>query len=106
VEKVNSLLNEPFEGWERFLSFADVSRTLSSVQEHTGLDSLIVDLERSIDDFLSGILAKFKYSAFAPENVLCFLWLKEIEAKNLRILLVGIGNGADRSVLRRLLRNV
>lgn len=106
VEKVLSLLNEPFEGWERFLSFADVSRTLSSAQEHTGLDSLIVDLERSIDDFLSGILAKFKYSAFAPENVLHFLWLKEIEAKNLRILLVGIGNGADRSVLRRLLRNV
>lgn len=106
VEKILPLINEPFEGWERFLSFSDVSRTLSGAQEHTGLDSLIVDLERSIDDHLSGVLAKFKYSAFAPENVLHFLWMKEIEAKNLRILLVGIGNGADRSVLRRLLRNV
>ncbi len=106
VEKVQSLINEPFEGWERSLSFADVSRTLSGAQEHSDLDSLIVDLERSIDDFLSGILARFKYSPFAPENVLYYLWMKETEAKNVRILLVGIGNGAERTVLRRLLRNV
>ena len=106
LEKILSLINEPFEGWERFLSFADVSRTLSGAQEHADLDSLIVDLEKSIDDFLSWVLAKYKYSPFAPENVLHYLWMKETEAKNVRILLIGIGNGAERTVLRRLLRNV
>ncbi|HOR54510.1 MAG TPA: V-type ATPase subunit [Synergistales bacterium] len=106
MEKIQALINEPFEGWERFLSFAEVSRTLSGAQEHADLDSLIVDLEKSIDDFLSWVLAKYKYSPFAPENVLHYLWMKEIEAKNVRILLIGIGNGAERTVLRRLLRNV
>ncbi|MDI9393807.1 MAG: V-type ATPase subunit, partial [Synergistota bacterium] len=66
----------------------------------------IVDLEKSIDDFLSWVLAKYKYSPFAPENVLHYLWMKETEAKNVRVLLIGIGNGAERTVLRRLLRNV
>jgi len=106
VEKIQSLINEPYEGWERILSFADVSRTLSGAQDHADLDSLIVDLEKSIDDFLSWVLAKYKYSPFAPENVLHYLWMKETEAKNVRVLLIGIGNGAERTVLRRLLRNV
>lgn len=106
VERLVSLISEPLEGWERILSFAEVSRALSGAQEHSDLDSLLVDLERSIDDFISGVLSKFRYSPFAPENVLSFLWAKEIESKNVRILLVGIGNGADRSVLRRLLRHV
>jgi V/A-type H+/Na+-transporting ATPase subunit C len=106
VEKIVSMIGEPLEGWERILSFADVSRALSGAQEHSDIDSLLVDLERSIDDFLSFVLEKFRYSPFAPENVLNYLWKKEIEAKNVRILLVGIGNGAERSVLRRLLRHV
>ncbi|MDT8285270.1 MAG: V-type ATPase subunit, partial [Thermovirgaceae bacterium] len=105
-DRIISLISEPFEGWERLLAFADVAKALSGAQEHGDLDSLLAELERSLDDFLTGILEKFRYSSFAPENVLFFLWEKEIEAKNVRILLVGIGNGAEKSVLRRLLRNV
>ncbi|MDO9508092.1 MAG: V-type ATPase subunit [Thermovirgaceae bacterium] len=106
LDRIVSLINEPFEGWERLLAFADVSKALSGGQEHADLDSLLVDLERSIDDYLTGVLEKFRYSSFAPENVLYFLWKKEIEARNVRIILVGIGNGADKAVLRRLLRHV
>jgi V/A-type H+-transporting ATPase subunit C len=37
---------------------------------------------------------------------LTYLWSKETESKNVRIILVGIANGVDRESLRRLLRNV
>jgi V/A-type H+-transporting ATPase subunit C len=106
VSRIVSLINEPIEGWERILAFADVSKAVAGAQDHSDIDSLLVDLERAIDDFLTGVLEKFRYSPFAPENVLSFLWSKEMEAKNVRIALVGIGNGADRMVLRRLLRHV
>ena len=47
-----------------------------------------------------------RYSTFEPANVVRYLWLKEIEAKNLRIVLVSVANGVEKDAIRGLLRDV
>lgn len=105
-EKLLSLLAEPVEGWGRLLSFAGVSSVFEEMPETANAEDLVVDLEKAVDDYITDVLGPYRYSAFAPENILTYLWSKEIESRNVRIVLVGISNGVNRESLRRLLRNV
>ena len=105
-EKVLSLLSEPVEGWNRILGFADVSRVFEGVPETGNVDDLVSDIEKALDNYITDVLRPYRYSTFAPENILTYLWSKESESKNVRIILVGIANGVDKESLRRLLRNV
>ncbi|MBN1333117.1 MAG: V-type ATPase subunit [Synergistales bacterium] len=104
TEKLVGLIGEPVESWSRDLSFADIGLTLHHLQEVSDLGSLIVQIEKVLDEYISRILYKSRYGAFSPENVLHFLWLKEMETKNLRIILVAIANHTDKEVVRGLLR--
>jgi V/A-type H+-transporting ATPase subunit C len=74
--------------------------------ESGNTDDFVVDLEKALDDYITGVLKPYRYSTFAPENILTYLWAKESESKNVRVILVGLSSGADRKSLRRLLRNV
>ncbi|MFP4482335.1 MAG: V-type ATPase subunit [Thermovirgaceae bacterium] len=105
-DRILSLMAEPVEGWGRILGFADVSTAFRNLPEAGNTDDLIVDLEKALDDYITGVLGPYRYSTFAPENILTYLWAKEIESKNVRIILVGVSNDVDRDSLRRLLRNV
>lgn len=104
-ERLLSLLSEPVESWPRAIAFADVGRAFSDVQDVTDLNSLLVEMEKIIDDYVASILEKAKYNAFAPENILAFLWKKELEAKNIRIALVSVGNNTDRTLAKGLFRH-
>ena len=53
----------------------------------------------------TAFLSSFRYRSDAPENVLAFLWAKEMEVKNLRIVLVSKASRSDRDKVRRLLRH-
>jgi len=63
-------------------------------------------MERLLDNYITGVLSKAKYGAFSEDNVMQYLWSKEIEAKNVRILLVSVANNTNRELARGLLRNV
>lgn len=104
-EKLLALLNEPVESWPRVLSFSDVSGVFANVPDLSDLGALIVEMERALDEYVSAILARAKYEAFTPENVIAYLWAKEMEAKNLRIALVAVANNTDRTIARGLLRH-
>ena len=104
-ERLLSLLSEPVESWPRAIAFADAARTFAEVQDASDLNALLVDMEKVIDDYVASILEKAKYNAFAPENILAFLWRKELEAKNIRIALVSVANNTDRTLARGLLRH-
>lgn len=102
---LTSLMPEPFDSWGRLLSFADIGRAISSVVDDGNFDTLIVSLEKALDDFCQAVLADARYSAGAPENVLAYLWGKEMEVKNIRTILVSKGMAADRDEVRRSLRH-
>ena len=99
------LMPEPFEGWGRVLAFSDVGGAIAAIQDDGNFDNLIVNVERTLDDFCQSVVAQARYSASAPENVLAYLWGKEMEVKNIRTILVSKSMGSDKDEVRRLLRH-
>ncbi len=106
TDRLGLLLGEPIEGWDQSLPPAGVSSVLSQFRETTDLGLLAVDIERALDDYVTDYSKRFRYSPFAPENAIAYLWSKEIDAKNVRIAMVGVANGADRATVGRLIRHV
>ena len=106
MERLLSLYGEPLESWGRTLGFADVGTVLQKMGDISEIENLLVDLETVLDDYVTGLLQKARYDAFSPVNVLLYIWSKEMESRNIRIALVGKANGADKEVVRRLLRHV
>jgi V/A-type H+-transporting ATPase subunit C len=49
-------------------------------------------------------LQEARYSSDAPENVLAFLWGKEMEVKNIRTILVSKGTRSSPEEVRRMMR--
>ena len=106
LERLVDLGSEPVESWSRVLHYADVAPYLAEMGEQGSSEAMLVMLEKALDDYISGMLAPFSYTPFAPENVLRFLWSKEIETKNVRIVLVSKTSGLDRDMVRKVLRRV
>ena len=104
VEQLLSMLSEPIESWVRVLSYADIGRVLYHVQDGADMNALLVEMEKILDDYVTSILQTAKYSAFAPENVLNYLWHKEMEAKNVRVALVSVANAMDKDLARGFMR--
>lgn len=100
-----ALLPEPFETWGRVLSYADIGQSLTHVLDDGDFDTLIVALEKTLDDYCQSILDRARYSSNAPENVPAYLWGKEMEVKNLRTILVSKSTDSDKEETRRLLRH-
>lgn len=100
-----SLITEPFESWGRTLEFSNLGRVLSTMDASGGFSELILTLEKVLDDFYLDQIAISRYSQSAPENILAYLWAKEMEVKNVRVILVSKGSKADKDHLRRLLRH-
>lgn len=100
-----ALLPEPFESWGRMLSYSDIGAAISRVQDEGDFDKLIVDLEKTLDDFCQAVVERARYSSGAPENVLAYLWGKEQEMKNIRTILVSKSTDSAADEIRGLLRH-
>ncbi|MDO5116107.1 MAG: V-type ATPase subunit [Synergistaceae bacterium] len=100
------MISEPFETWGRIVDFSDFSRMLASIDGAASFDDIIMDLERDLDDFYLDSIADSKYSPDAPGNVIAYLWAKEMEVKNIRMIIVSKTNKKDKDQVRRLLRHV
>jgi V/A-type H+-transporting ATPase subunit C len=106
IEKLQGLLSEPPDSWERILSYADVGKALQEMEETSDLNAMLLSLETALDNYLLSLLGRYAYDSFAPENVLRFLWRKEMEAKNLRIIFVSKANGMAVGKTKGMLRHV
>ncbi|HOO63695.1 MAG TPA: V-type ATPase subunit [Synergistaceae bacterium] len=106
VERLQGLLSEPPDSWERLLSYADVAKALREMEETSDLNAMLLSLETALDNYLFTLLARYAYDSFAPENILRFLWRKELEAKNLRIIFVSKSNGTPVGKTKGMLRHV
>jgi V/A-type H+-transporting ATPase subunit C len=100
-----SLLPEPYDAWGRMLAHFDAGAAVSGVQDDGNFDNLIVSLEKALDDYCQSRIERARYSQNSPENVLAYLWGKEMEVKNIRTILVSKGTESDRDEVRRLMRH-
>jgi V/A-type H+-transporting ATPase subunit C len=98
------LISEQFDAWGRVLGYSDVGLAIAAVPDVGDFDKLIVSLERALDDYCSSVVAQARYSPNAPENVLAYLWGKEMEVKNIRTILVSKGTNVDAGELRGMMR--
>jgi V/A-type H+-transporting ATPase subunit C len=104
-ETLAALLPEAFDSWGRMINYSDVGAAISRVQDEEDFDALMVSLEKALDDYCGDVLSNARYKSDAPENILAYLWGKEMEIKNIRTILVSKSAGADKEGTRRMLRH-
>ncbi|MDR1514759.1 MAG: V-type ATPase subunit [Synergistaceae bacterium] len=105
VDTLVQLFSEPFESWGRALFHFEVGGAVSKALDERGFDRQIAALEKALDDYCRDAVSLARYSQDALENVLAYLWGKEMEVKNIRIALVSKGASTGRDETRRMLRN-
>lgn len=105
TEFLASMISEPFDSWGRMLDFSDIGKVLASIEFTGEFSELILSLEKALDDFYMEKLAASRYSPNAPENIPAYLWAKEMEVKNVRMIFVSKNSGGDKEQWRRLLRH-
>lgn len=105
LDLMASLISEPFESWGRALEFSNFGNVISAIDATLNFSELILTLEKVLDDFYLDQIAISRYNQTAPENILAYLWAKEMEVKNVRVILVSKGSKRDKDQLRRLLRH-
>ena len=106
VNKLAPLALEPLESWSRLLGFSEISKLLSAFTEDANFNSQLVLFEKNLDDYITECIAPVRFATFEPANVVRYLWAREIEAKNLRVILVSVANGVNKDTIREVLRHV
>ncbi len=100
------MLSEPFETWGRMIDYSDFAGIFASIDAGAPFADVTMTLERELDDFYLKAVSGSRYSASAPCNVIAYLWSKELEVKNVRMIAVSKARSRDDGQVRRLLRNV
>ena len=103
---LSAMIAEPFETWGRIVDFSDYSKLLVESGASAGFSEIIMDFEKKYDDFCLDLAAASKYSPDSPCNVIAYLWSKELEVKNIRMILVSKSASGEKESVRRLLRHV
>ncbi len=106
VSSLISMFSEPVENWARAIGYADISALLVPFQAEGDFNGQLIQFEKDLDNFVSDGIAESRYGTFEPANVARYLWAKEMEAKNLRVVLVSVSNGVEKDAIRGLLRHV
>ena len=106
VELFNSLLDEPLEFLADRLAMSDYATVVSEGVREWQEKGNITHFEKLADDLLTAYLQQGKRKTFGLEPLIGYLYAKEIEVKNIRMILVGKINGLPIEVIRERLRNV
>ncbi|HIT04463.1 MAG TPA: V-type ATPase subunit, partial [Candidatus Caccocola faecipullorum] len=100
------MIAEPFETWGRMIDYSDLAGLFASVDAGASFADVTMNLEKALDDYYLSSISGSRYSPNAPGNVITYLWAKELEVKNIRMIVVSKSTGKDSDQVRRLLRNV
>ena len=100
------MIAEPFETWGRMIDYSDFAGLLASIDAGASFADVTMNLEKALDDYYLSSISGSRYSPNAPGNVVAYLWAKELEVKNIRMIVVSKSTGKDNDQVRRLLRNV
>ncbi len=106
VDLFSSLLDEPLEFLADRLALSDYAAVISAGVREWQEKGSITHFEKRADDLLIAYLQRGKHKTFGAEPLIGYLYAKEIEIKNIRMILVGKINGLPIAMIRERLRNV
>jgi len=92
------------EGFASKIIFSPFSSFLNRVVKIEDEEERIEILERLLDESLTSYLKESVFVTFGIEPILSYLWLKEIELKNLRTLLIAKSNLLSAEEIKKHLR--
>lgn len=101
-----TLLNEPIENLGIKLSYTDYQGILKEGLEEYAKTKKINLLEKEMDNFLMNYIKRGKYVSFGVEPLFSYMFAKETEIKNVRIIMVGKMNNITSAVIRERLRDI
>lgn len=106
VHKLTAMIEEPVESLISLLAISDYAELVSEgVREWSEKGSASL-LEKLSDNFITAYLKEGKWVPFGIEPLVGYLWAKEIEIKNIRIVLVGKINKLPAKSIRERMRDV
>lgn len=106
LAQLEALNAEPIENWSRLLGNTAWGELLAPFAEGGDFAAKLGAFEKGLDDALTALLESSRYDPFGPANVTRYLWAKEMEVKNLRLVLVALSSGVKTEKIREVLRRV
>ncbi len=100
------MLDEPLESLITMLSMSDYADLVSEGVRNWLDKGTVSSLEKLSDDYITAYLKKGKWTPFGLEPLVGYLWAKEIEIKNIRLILVGKINKLPAEAIRERIRDV
>ncbi|MFO7951304.1 MAG: V-type ATP synthase subunit C [Bacillota bacterium] len=106
TDRFATMIEEPLESIISMLAISDYAELVSEgVREWSEKGSASL-LEKLSDNYITAYLQQGKWEPFGVEPLVGYLWAKEIEVKNIRIVLVGKINKLPSDSIRERIRNV
>ena len=106
TDKILDMFYEDIEILPIKLKAYKIGRVLSKIIEEYKNTNSLNSFEKSMDDYLVEIVRKAKSIHYGAEVIFSFLFAKELEIKNLRLILVGKVNGLSADFIKERLREV
>lgn len=106
TDKILEMFYEDIEVLPIKLKSYKIGRVLSKIIEEYKNTNSLNSFEKSMDEYLVEIVRKTKSIHYGAEVIFSFLFAKELEIKNLRLILVGKVNGLPADFIKERLREV
>lgn len=97
-------LEEPLDKLMGILSYKPYSQLVKGVEDYKNTGNLTL-LERLSDNYIISYIKEAHFTPFGIEPLVGYLFAKEYEIKNLRIVMVGKMNGIPGDVIKERLRD-
>jgi V/A-type H+/Na+-transporting ATPase subunit C len=101
----NELYSESLEGISHKLSSSEYGSMLKESMDYYARTDSFASLEKNIDNYLMNYMKKAKFINLGPEPIVVYMFARETEIRNLRIILVGKLNKVSENLIRERLRD-
>ena len=106
AERLTAMIEEPLESVISMLAISDYADLVGEGIREWADKGSASHLEKLSDDYITAYLREGKWEPFGVEPLVGYLWAKEIEIKNIRIVLVGKINQLPSDSIRERIRDV
>ena len=101
LDLLNREVSSDTDAFKKLEIYKYIKEALDSFKERGNLS----DFEREMDNYFIDLIKDVKYITYGPEVIFANVLAKEMEIKNLRIILVSKLNGLDSEFIREKLRD-